>query len=262
MDIAFLCSSKTWCKDFAEIFSDGAARSGDNVRIFDIGDTVPSDFEMIAILGVGYKSTYDFLKSTESTVLYIDKGYFRQKDHFRISLNSRYPLDVGRLNLPAKRRNKYGWIKQPWRESGNSVLVALSSENYHETECLSPLEDYRRELDLELSGKTERDIIFRYKRDANASLSEHLDDAHVVITHGSAVCLDAFIRGVPSIVLGPGVTRNVSSTDLSDVENPRLADEEECERFLNDLTYFQWSIDEFKSGKFMKKCPFLNPESN
>jgi hypothetical protein len=70
-----------------------------------------------------------------------------------------------------------------------------------------------------------------------------------MVTHGSNACFEAVCEGVPCIVLGNGVAKPISSTQLEDVDNPRLASDSEREAWLNGLSYWQWSRDEMESGE-------------
>jgi hypothetical protein len=54
---------------------------------------------------------------------------------------------------------------------------------------------------------------------------------------------------VPSIVLGPAIARNISSSTVADIEQPRLATLEERIQFLNDTGYYNWHVDELASGQ-------------
>ena len=47
--------------------------------------------------------------------------------------------------------------------------------------------------------------------------------AHAIVTYGSNAAVIGMLQGIPSIILGNGVMRPISSTDLSEIENPRLA---------------------------------------
>jgi len=52
--------------------------------------------------------------------------------------------------------------------------------------------------------------------------------------------------GVPSIVLGEGVMKSISSTDLSEVEAPCKGERMPVYAALG---YHQWTIDEMQTGR-------------
>jgi len=61
--------------------------------------------------------------------------------------------------------------------------------------------------------------------------------------------MEALLVGVPSIVLGNAVARNISSRTLAEIERPYLATMEEREQLLNDIGYYNWNNTELASGK-------------
>jgi hypothetical protein len=85
--------------------------------------------------------------------------------------------------------------------------------------------------------------------DPRRSLVEELIGAHAVVLVGGGVSIAALLKGVPVIVLGDGPTMGISSRDLEEIEQPRLASDGERESVLNDLAYSQWRVDEFASGE-------------
>jgi len=70
-----------------------------------------------------------------------------------------------------------------------------------------------------------------------------------LVTHGSNACFDAVCLGIPCIILGDAVAKNMSSTTLDEIESPRLASEAERHQWLSDLAYWQWTEAEHASGE-------------
>lgn len=79
-------------------------------------------------------------------------------------------------------------------------------------------------------------------------MTQALDDCHAMVTFGSNACFEAVLSGVPSIVLGDAVMRSISSTDLADVLNPRLATDAERYQVLTALSYCQFREAEWRDG--------------
>ncbi len=73
---------------------------------------------------------------------------------------------------------------------------------------------------------------------------EDLKDVWCVVTHVSACAVDAILSGVPAIVTGPSIARPISGK-IEDIEKPPTPDRE---RWLNNLAYSQFSVQDIKSG--------------
>ena len=75
-----------------------------------------------------------------------------------------------------------------------------------------------------------------------------MPNAHALVTHGSYISVDALLHGVPSIILGPMVTRPISSTSLAEIERPRLATDEERLQVLANFAWTQYTLPEIRKG--------------
>jgi len=74
------------------------------------------------------------------------------------------------------------------------------------------------------------------------------DDVHCLITYNSVAAVEAVMLGKPAICLGPNAAAVVSSTDLSQVENPKFPIEDEREAWLRHLSYSQFTFSEMSDG--------------
>ena len=207
-------------------------------------------------------------------VLYLDKGYIRSKnlspdlmDYYRVSVDSfqphaymhRYPHPSDRwdvLEVPIQKLVK--------TDNRRFVLYAGSSQKYCNFYGLGDATEYaqnviRRVQEIDRFNRT---IIYRPKpswRGAvpikgtvfskyGLSMGQELAHTQVLITHGSNACLEAALHGVPSIVLGEGVTKSISSAGLEEVARPKRVGREALTKLCYTIAYQQWSLDDFRSG--------------
>jgi hypothetical protein len=106
----------------------------------------------------------------------------------------------------------------------------------------------------EIKKHTDRPIVIREKRPrwerfATDTIEQALDDdVHCLVTYNSVAAVEAIMRGVPAICLGPNAAATVSSTELSEIENPRFPDADLCEAWMRHLSYSQFSFIEMSDG--------------
>lgn len=195
---------------------------------------------------------------------YIDLGYWgrRKKSRYdgyhKIVLNSRHPTDYfQRTAHPSDRFDEFGVEIQPWRESGDAVMVIGMSDKAAYAEGLKS-ESWERDAVTKLKALTKRPIIYRPKPNwpgarpipgttmqRGVDLAEGLRGVHCVVARHSNVAVDSLLMGVPAIC-PHGVASAISSHDFTDIENPLRSDARA--QFAADLAYTQFSIEEMASG--------------
>lgn len=201
-----------------------------------------------------------------TTVILVDQGYFKETRFHRVSVNAHHPTwYLATAKHGPERWDSFRVPVRPWRKQGDLILIAGGSEKYHRFYDLPhPNIYYKNLIDrLQLTG---RPIVYRpkpswqdakpisgsvysHRRGPNYNyLFDSLRKSHVMVTHGSNACYEAMIYGVPSIVLGDGIAKPISSTSLDDIENPRIAPEEERMQLLWNLAWCQFSWGEFIDG--------------
>ena len=259
MKIGFFRSVKDWCCGLAEDFGEGVIRHGHEFYQLRLCDIVQSGTDVVCILGAGYGWDYAPVINLGLPVIYVDKGY--TKGYWRISAGHPHPGRVGKLGMPDDRRTGFGWYPKPWKSSGEYILLGISGPGYYGFDrIIHPLE-YTKYLVQKLLCITEIPIVVRPKpsfmfelqddrvRMSDGDLDSDLENARVLVTFASNVCLAALLEGVPTLVLGDGVTRSICSTDIADIHDPIHASLEHRIALLNDLAYHQWSSDELRSGR-------------
>lgn len=264
MRVAFFRSDKAREGVLGRAFCSGVRALGDDVQMLSLTDADRcSEFDCAAMVGVKARGLFELTRAQGTHVISLDKGYCR-KTHWRVAVNAHHPVDyVGRARHQPDRWERLGIDVAPWRSQGRHIIFAGASPKYHEFSGLPPPTEYAAGVVRRLKKLTEREIIYRPKPSwkgaepvDHATYSVHqkkMDDelrgAHALVTHGSNSCFDAMVAGVPSVILGDGVARPISSTAIEDAENPRLASNDERMQLLANLAYCQFTLDEFADGR-------------
>lgn len=273
MKIVFHYSDKARERILADAFAAGAKTHGDDVELRALTpEKEVIDCDVAVMVGVKSRELYEAHWKAGVHVLMVDKGYIRarvdspvrQWEYWRLSLDAHHPTRwLSRMQKPGDRWARFGLQFQPWREQGQHVLFAGSSEKYHNFYGLPHPTEYAKRTVKHLRKTTDRRIVYRPKptwREAvpvkGADFSKPpeyitgaLQNAHAMVTHGSNACFEAILAGVPCIVLGDAVAKPISSTEIADVEQPRLASDAERQQWFANLAYLQWNLREMASGE-------------
>jgi hypothetical protein len=207
-------------------------------------------------------------------------------EYWRLSVNGHQPLGyLTGANNTRHRADEMGLDFKPWRKGGRYVLLDGSSGKHYyfhadPTEFVGltkqALTDALAARLHEVSiGIIERiraefpqtPIIYRPKPsfkyairiDGEAggepiqwsrgkSPAADLKISRCVVTAGSNLCFDAVLDGVPSIVLGDGITKPISSTSVSEIGKPLQVSDEERRNWLNNAAWCQFRPREFANG--------------
>ena len=199
--------------------------------------------------------------------VFVDQGYFKDQKYHRVAVNAHHPTwYLEKAKHDSSRWNDFSIDTKPWRESGQHIVIAGGSEKYHQFYGLLHPTKYTKNLVNEIRARTDRPIIYRPKPSWSKAtpiegtiystrksqdypnLFDTLRKAHCLITHGSNSCFEAMIYGVPSIVLGDGIARPISSTSLDEIENPKLAGDAARKQLLSNLAWCQFSWGELATG--------------
>ncbi|CDX26704.1 hypothetical protein MPL3356_60505 [Mesorhizobium plurifarium] len=275
MRICFFASEKPRERLLADAFARGVIEHGDEIVIRPLTEEpqVANDCEVACMVGV--KSKELFMSNWQAGVhtIMFDKGYCRHRldgpvklwEFWRVAVDGHHPTSkLMRVARPSDRWDRLELEMKPWRAAGEKIVIAGSSAKYHEFYSLDDPTSYARRVIKKLRKYSpERPIVYRPKpswREAEPiegtyfsrspeSIDQVLENAHVVITHGSNACFEAMLAGVPTIVLGDAVAKPVSSTRLNDIENPLLATDEERRQWAYNLAYCQYTMHEMSSGE-------------
>lgn len=203
------------------------------------------------------------------------KRIVNEHDDFRVGVNGVF-FDTADFNNHLAPGDRWTLLQRrlridvsPYRQSGRHVLVlgqVPGDASLHGTDILGWMHDTATEL----RRLTDRPIVLRPhpasgKRDLEAfaaafhgdrqisldhppkgTLATALRDCWAAVAFSSSGTVDALLRGIPAIALDRGnIAWPVTDHDLAAIERPTLYDRE---RWLHELAYTQWSLDEIRDG--------------
>jgi hypothetical protein len=245
------------------------------------------DCDLVFKIGVKSRDWFRAYNAAGIPYCYFDKGYIRTRadewlEYWRVSVNGHQPLSyVETASHDCKRADGMGLKFNPWKEPrGDAILVDGASGKHHFFHAPSDLKldtkeelaahatEVARRLIKRIRDLTQRPIYYRPKPSwkeatpipeadeycrgrAGVPDKEPFHDirrAHAVVTYSSNLCFDSVLDGVPSVVLGVGITRPISSSSLEDLERPRLASEDERRQWLNNVAWTQFKPREYHDG--------------
>jgi hypothetical protein len=268
--VVFFASEKPREQQLARNFLAGAKLGGWKVEQRDLSANPDvSGAEAFAMVGVKSKALFEKVKAAGAVPIMLDKGYVRIRirgsrvwEYWRISVGAHHPTET---TLMARKHSSDRWEAlgleaQPWRRRGGHVLIAGSSAKYHSFYGLEEPNDYYRDLVLAIQARTSRPIIYRPKpsfKDArpiegtefssgDETIRDALWGAWALVTHGSNACFEAALMGVPSIILGDGIAKPISSQNLDVIESPICG---KREQWLANLAYHQFTEEEMRGGQ-------------
>jgi len=271
--------------NLAKAIQNGARAHGDEVEILTTPDDGSIEVHPCDLVcKVGVKSRHWFTAYAEAGIpwLYFDKGYIRERapdqwlNYWRMSVNSHHPIEyLAKAKHGSNRANGMGFRFTSWQEDRGRhiVLDGGSEKNFKfngivpESADIGDVDAHCRKVVRRIQACAPgRPIIYRPKPSSKGrqaiegsefarnrgvplkDLGHDLDRAWAVVTYNGAICYDANRVGVPSIVLGSGPARPISSTSLEELENPRLASSEERRQWINNLAWCQFKMREIRDG--------------
>jgi hypothetical protein len=275
MHVRFWCSDKPRERLLADAFCAGVRLHGDTTDIRRLGEEVTFDCDAAIMVGVKSRELWNAHTRAGVIPIYQDKGYSRHSraddvrgwEYWRVAVGAHQPTSKFRPDYPGDRLSEMGWEFRPWREPtpyhGGAIVIAGSSEKYHNFYDLKHPTEWASKLVKAIEYENKREIVYRPKPSwKNATpitgsrfsgpdekIADVIRYAHCLVTHGSNACFEAMLMGVPSIILGDAVMKPISSTDLAELESPRLASDSEREAVLRFLAYNQWTQAEMLDGK-------------
>lgn len=282
MLIAFHYSSKQREIDLASAFGGGARLMGHDVEYRPLGQGPIGECDLAVMVGVKSRDLWLASRAAGVRTLMIDKGYRRHRgdgrvwEYWRLSLDAHHPTGTTLDRpMPHDRAAALDLPLRPFRVRSGPILIAGSSAKYHAFYDLAEPNSYYSKLIRKLGKATHREIVYRPKpsyRDARPiagsryspgkeQLSNLFADSYCLITHGSNACFDALVYGVPSIILGDGVTKSLSATEIHPLDQLSYPTEDARMQLLANLAYHQWTESEMASGAmFVTLGEWLNAE--
>jgi hypothetical protein len=184
----------------------------------------------------------------------VDHGYWRRGEYYRIShkrlwCDGRGQPDFARLDL-------LGVNVAPTRTGGRHVLVAMQSPGFYQLWAGTSPVCFSERITKKVRQHTDRPIVFRQKPNRWGRLQPievALRDAWLVITHSSAVALDALAAGVPVIVTEATFCAARLGTLWEQIENPYRPTQDERRDLFARIAGHQWTLAEMRSGEVWER---------
>jgi hypothetical protein len=250
-------------------------------------EPVVVDCDLMLGIGCKSRYRFQAYEKAGIPYAYFDKGFIRTRapikwlDYWRVSVNGHQPVAyVERAHNGRERADSMGLDFSPWYSRSypdhSAILLDGSSGKHMAFHDMGDPQNVAEDLFKRIRDVSSRPVIYRPKPSFrrfedggkifnpkpiagsewargrpgihNKDVAYDLRRSHVVVTHGSNLCFDAALLGIPSIVLGHGIAGPISSQHLEELENPRLASDDERREWLNNVAYCQFKLAEFKSG--------------
>jgi hypothetical protein len=78
---------------------------------------------------------------------------------------------------------------------------------------------------------------------------EDLKDAYCTVTYTSGLAIDSVLSGVPTIACDAGnFAWGISSRLIRDINNVKMASDDQVQQWLRNLVACQWSKEEMQNG--------------
>jgi hypothetical protein len=143
-----------------------------------------------------------------------------------------------------------------WRNTGSKILIVLSTNKPFEYFGGSR-DSWLKTVLATLKKHTDREIVIREKASrgerTNDTIYDALDnDVYALVTYNSIAAVEAIQSGIPAFALAPTAADPVGNKDLTQIENPNRPDEELVQRWLHNIAYSQFSLDEIITGSAWK----------
>jgi len=257
-------------KILSEAVIAGAKTIGIDVEVISYKYDIPNipDCDGITFLGCsGMRPTFDWALQNNKKIIYLDKGYVcrfgvtSENPYYRVSVNGFQPLTyLDKMNKPTDRLSKLGVEILPTKLKDKPIVFVGGTQKYCDWHSLGDLTKYARNVIRQIQEVSPKEIIYRPKYTQQVGpisgttfgnvgdFNKILARAGMIVTYGSNGAVEAAIDGIPTIVLGDGVARPISSTKISDIENPYIPTVEEKTQWLANLAYCQYKRSEIKSG--------------
>lgn len=246
----------------------------DTCRIVDPATFPAPDPETDVAVMVGVKgysrAMLDGHRAAGKHTIYIDKGYLGRGKYYRMSVDAFQPLDYFQaIPHPNDRFQALGVRIAPMRRTGEHIILCGGSLKYalwHRMNGMNgadPMTTWALRSLGRLRKVSTRPVVYRPKpswKDAvripearyslpPRSLRNELENAWALVTFGSNAAVEALLAGVPTIIVGDGIAKPLSSISEDGVEAPYIPTDDERYQWACDVAYCQFTIPEMRQGQ-------------
>jgi len=194
---------------------------------------------------------------------YVDTGYFGNepssnnpngwKYWHRIVKNNLQHTDI--IDRPSDRFDQFNKKFTPWKKTGRKILVAAPDEKPCRFYGIDKQTWIEQTVDT-LTQYTDRPIVVRERapnridRIHHDTLQQALDnDVFALVTFNSVAAVESVFHGIPAFTLAPvNAASPVCRQDLSQIETPYYAANDQLQAWANHLAYGQFHVREMNNG--------------
>lgn len=224
-------------------------------------------FDLVVGYGWCHRPIFEFYRAQRIKYIYIDLGYWQRKLYrsdyngfHKCVLNNRHPTKYFQRNRDSRRITQDAPVIQPWRDTGEHIVLAGMSAKGALSVGLQPME-WERHIIGKLRKYTNRTIVYRPKPSWHGfapidgtilsvdtqPISDILHNAHALVTYYSNASFDALAAGVPIYTVeGPAKVASIPS--LKEIENAHDYRSVNRKQLFNDISYCHFTKDEIASG--------------
>lgn len=213
------------------------------------------------VAGYGWREVMvDAYSRWPGRVLHVDGGFWGRDRYVKLAMGGRWSPLSGR-DYDGGRLGKHQIIAQKSRAPGKRVLVCGMSEKAATSWGLDEQEWER--WAVEVLRSVGADVIFRPKPnrggkkikgaafDEGTSIYRSLNQVDAVATHHSNAAIDAIVAGLP-IYVEVGLAEPMSVGRIEDLPGAPSHSITARSRFLREVAWHQWTLEELASGIWMK----------
>ncbi len=213
----------------------------------------------------GNQEIYHRFQTTDRPVVIIDAGFITRNHTWKISLaGDAYLAGHGH---DAQRRQSLGITLRDWRQSGDSIVIALQRPDSNQWAGMPDPSLWLDQIIHSLRQHTDRAIVIRpHPRfplrypvkgvciQQPRRVPDTYDDfdfeqavaqAWCVVNWNSTPGSVAVCHGIPAFVGQSSLAAPVANLDLGCIERPSMPDREQ---WANDLAWTEWTLEEIASG--------------
>lgn len=181
----------------------------------------------------------------------IDHAYWKRYEYHRITHRRLWCDGSGEPDYA--RFERLGVEIRPPHTTGKYVLLALQSDQFYTRWTSLTLRDYVEKMRRNVRRLGRRNLRLRWKplgrMRHQRPLAEDLAGAWIVVTHSSAVALEALAFGLPVIVTERTFCAGRLATPWDQLEEPYRPSTEARRELFARVAGCQYTLDEMRSGE-------------
>ncbi|OUU40428.1 MAG: hypothetical protein CBC16_06185 [Verrucomicrobia bacterium TMED56] len=218
-----------------------------------------------------YKDIWDRYRKANKPVIVIEVGGIKRNETWKIGINGvNREADFANQNVGGERWKKFNTALQPWKQSGNDIIICGQHTNSHQWRNNPPMSKWFVDKITEIRKYTDRPIVIRPhprnhveidttkykdvkiigpKRDRNTyddtDLADRLKSAWALVSYSSNPAITAAMHGIPVYVSEASLSYDIGNTSFENINNPNMPDRE---KWANQLAYTEWWTEEIEQG--------------